>query len=129
MSTAGHDNHQLPRIFMIISSVTSIITCVIAFSMARMSIENRRRVVVLYCQGFKLKDIQLRLKEEDIFVSKRSLCLLIKKYKLHWTILDMPRPVQPGKLSLEHLKIIDSTLEQDDETLAVELRLTQLSSS
>ena len=123
MSTAGHDNHQLPRIFTVISSVTSIITCVIAFVMARMLIESCRREVVF---GFKLKDIQLRLKEEDIFVSKRSLCLLIKKYKLHWTILDMPRPVQPGKLSLEHLKIIDSALEQDDKTSAVELRLTQL---
>ena len=89
--------------------------------MARMSIESRRRVVVLHHQGFKLKDIQLQLKEEDIFVSKRSFCLLIKKYKLHWTILDMPRPVQPGKLSLEQLKIIDSTLQQDDETSAVEL--------
>ena len=111
---------------MVISSVTSIITCVIAFAMARMSIESHRRVVVLHRQGFKLKDIQLRLKEEDIFVSKRSLCLLTKKYKLHWTILDMPRPVQPGKVSLEHL---DSALEQVDETSAVELRLTQLSSS
>ena len=89
--------------------------------MARMSIEICRRVVVLHRHSFKLKDIQLQLKEEDIFVSKRSLCLLLKKYKLHGTILDMPRPVQPGKLSLEHLKIIDSALEQDDETSAVEL--------
>ena len=40
----------------------------------------------------------------------------------HGTILDMPRPVQPGMLSLEHLKIIDSALGQDDETSAVELR-------
>ena len=56
-STAGHDNHQLPQIFMVISSVTSIITCVITFAMARMSIESRRRVVVLHRQGFKLKDI------------------------------------------------------------------------
>ena len=76
----------------------------------------------MHHQGFKLKDIQLRLKEEDIIVSKRSLCLLIKKYKVHGTILDMPRPVRPGKLSLEHLRIIDSALEQDDETSAAELR-------
>ena len=47
--------------------------------------------------------------------------LLIKKYKLHGTLLDMPRPVQPGKLSLEHLKIIDNALKQDEKTSAVEL--------
>ena len=56
-----------------------------SIEMARMSIETRRRVVSLHRQGFKLKDIQLRLKEKDIFVSKRSLCLLIKKYKLKGT--------------------------------------------
>ena len=84
--------------------------------MARMSIEIHRRVICLHHNyGFKLKDIQLWLMEEDIFVSKRSLCLLIK-YKLHGTILDMPRP---GKLV--HLKIIDSALEQGDETSAVKL--------
>lgn len=90
--------------------------------MARMNLDTRRRVICLHRQGFKLKDIQLRLKEEDIFVSKRSLCLLIKKYKLHGTILDLPRPVPPGKLSLEHLKMIDNALEQDDETSTAELR-------
>lgn len=89
--------------------------------MARMSIETHRRVVLFHYQGLSLKDIQLWLKEEDIFVLKRTLCLLIRKYKIHGTIFDMPRLVQPGKLSLEHLKIIDSTLEQDDKTSAAEL--------
>ena len=90
--------------------------------MARMSIDIRRRLNCLHHQGFKLEDIQLWLEEEDI--SKRSFCLLIKKYELHGTmkLLDMPRPVQPGKLSLEHLKIFDSSLEQDDKTLVAELR-------
>ena len=90
--------------------------------MARMSLDTRRRVIYWHQKGYTLKGIQLRLKDEDITVSKRSLCLLIKKYRLHETILDLPRPVPPTKLSLEHLQMIDSKLEEDDETSAAELQ-------
>ena len=40
-------------------------------------------------------------------MSKKSFCLLIKKYKMHHTVIDLPRPVQPKKLSLEHLQALD----------------------
>ena len=44
-----------------------------SIEMARMSIETRRRVVSLHRQGFNLKDIQLRLKEEDILFQKGAI--------------------------------------------------------
>jgi len=69
-----------------------------------------------------LKEIQLHLKSEDILVSKKSLCLLIKKYRRYHTINDLPRPVQTKKLSLVHLRALDEALANDDEISTSELR-------
>ena len=84
--------------------------------------ETRRRVIYLHQRSMKLKDIQSRLKEEEIFVSKTSLCLLIKKYKTFGIVSDKLRPLQSRKLKLEHLSLIDDTLAHDDETSTTELR-------
>ena len=66
----------------------------------------------------KLKDIQRHLKEEDISVSKTSLCLLIRKYKETGTVADRRRPPsQTKKLKLHHLVMIDEALVQDDEMM------------
>ena len=89
--------------------------------MARMSLQTRERVINLHKSGFKLKDIQAFLKIEDINVSKTSLCQLIMKYKRFGIITDRLRAVQPHKLSLEHLQVIDEALEQDDEISTPEL--------
>ena len=89
--------------------------------MGRMSIDIQSRVIHLHHRGWKLKDIQSHLKDEDISVSKKSLCILIKKYKIHHTVADLPRPLQPKKLSLEHLKALDEALSNDDEISTTEL--------
>ena len=57
--------------------------------MATMSLETRSWVIHLRKSGFKLKDIQLRLKEEDINVSKKSLCLMLRKYRIHGVVSDL----------------------------------------
>lgn len=90
--------------------------------MARMSLDTRSRVVYLHKSGFKLKDIQLRLKEEDIKVSKKSLCLLLKKYRLHGVVSDLPKRAKQKKLSLQHLKLIDEAITEDDEVSNSDLR-------
>ena len=74
-------------------------------------------MITLYRSGFKLKDIQLHLKEEGIAVSKASLCLLIKKYQHYEVIIDLPRPVAP-----ELLTMINDAVAQDDEISTPELR-------
>lgn len=56
-------------------------TYIQANTMGRMSIEISMRVIGLGKLHFSLKDIQAKLKDEEIRVSKKSLCLLIKKYK------------------------------------------------
>ena len=57
-----------------------------------MSVETRQRVIRFHRHGWKLRDIQALLKEEDIKVSKTSLCLLIKKYRRFGTVLDLKPP-------------------------------------
>ena len=91
--------------------------------MARMSMETRRRVIVLFKRGLTLKKIKARLEEEGIRVSKTSLCLLIKKYKSTGMIADKIRPpAKTKKLDLEHLCLIDKALDNDDEISTNELR-------
>ena len=91
--------------------------------MARMSMETRRRVIVLFKRGVRLKKIKARLEEEGIKVSKTSLCLLIKKYKTTGMIADKIRPpAKTKKLELEHLCLIDEALDEDDELSTNEIR-------
>ena len=81
-----------------------------------MSLDTRRRVITLHKRGLKLKDIQLRLKEEDIAVSKTSLYLLIKKFRREGIVTDrFKRPSRPPKLTAQHLQLIDDALDGDDE--------------
>ena len=91
-------------------------------NMARMSLDTRSRVVYLHKSGFKLKDIQLCLKEEDIKVSKKSLCLLLRKYRLHGVVSDLPKRAKRRKLALQHLKLIDEAIAADDEVSNSDLR-------
>ena len=92
--------------------------------MGRMSLEVRRRVIVLHQKGFKLKEIKEHLADEGITISKTSLCLLIKKYKTTGLIADRSRkPSAERKLDLEDLCFIDQAISCDDEILTSELRL------
>ena len=60
---------------------THTCTCVQENKVGRMSIETRMRVIGLWKLHFSLKDMQAKLKDEEIRVNKKSLCLLIKKYR------------------------------------------------
>ena len=103
--------------------ILALTVCNGYIAMARMSMETRRRVIVLFKRGFKLKKIKARLEEESIRVSKTSLCLLIKKYKTTGMIADKVRPpAKTKKLELEDLCLIDESLDNDDEISTNELR-------
>ena len=72
--------------------------------------------------GYKLREIQEHLEKEDIFVTKKSLCLLIKKYKTEGIIADRVRlPSIPAKLLDADLVMIDEALDADDELSTREL--------
>ena len=77
--------------------------------MGRMSIETRTHVVCMHENGYKLREIQEHyLEKEDIVVSKKSLCLMLKKYKTEGIIADGVRlPAVPAKLQDADLLMID----------------------
>ena len=75
----------------------------------------RRRIVILLKNGFTLQEIKARLEEEGVYISKTSLCFLLKKYRLMGSVVDRPRARAPKKLSEAHYVFIDNPLENVDE--------------
>ena len=86
--------------------------------MARLSIANRKRVIILRRLGYSITDIQRNLKEEDVVITVRSLQRLCRKFKDKHTIQDLPRSCKTRKLSPEMVALLDDMLSDNDETTA-----------
>ena len=89
-------------------------------TMGRISLETRRRVVLL--RSYPAAAIQRRLLEEGIKMSRFSIYKLLKKYDSTGTIADRPRQKSTPILSEEQLEFISKCLEQNDELTAAKLR-------
>ena len=72
-------------------------------------------------RGYRVSKIQVHLALEDIAVSKKSLCLLIKKYCLIRSVADHRTVKPPRKLKDEHYRFIDACMATDDELTATNL--------
>ena len=59
--------------------------------MGRMSLELRKRVIVLHSQGRSVGDMYRRLKEERIRTTRQSLYNLIEKFRAQRSVADFPR--------------------------------------
>ena len=89
--------------------------------MARLNLITRRKVLVLKQRGYSVKEIHARLAEEDVFVSKRALFYLLKKYKERHTYTDLPKSKRTSVLNKEQLRFINKEMENDDECTAKKL--------
>ncbi len=89
--------------------------------MGRMSLATRGRVIALWKSGFKLSTIQDRLLEENNPVSKKSLCLLVKKYKQTGSVADHRTYKPPRKLQDTHYRFIDDAMVENEELSAPKL--------
>ena len=87
----------------VLSPLRSTSTVSSHITMGRMNLETRTRVVVLSKAGFTLAEIQRRLYDEGIKISKPSLCLLVKKYNDHGTVKDLRWYCPPKSVSNVHL--------------------------
>ena len=95
--------------------------------MPRISAETRRRIVAIKSSGYSVTQIQKRLADEDICVSKVTIYKLLKKYKEFRTVLDMPRRASvPRKLNADHVKFIDNSMAANDEITARQMRILLL---
>ena len=93
--------------------------------MPRICIETRR-VIHLWNQGYLLKDIQKRLREEDIHISDSALYRLIKKERQYGSISDRPRECVRKKLNSEQVQYIDECMKENDECTARQLHMLLL---
>ena len=62
------------------------------------------------------------MKEEGLIVTASSVCRLLKKYQETGTIARRPGSGRPTKLTPEVLQIVESQMQRDDETTAVQLQ-------
>ena len=92
------------------------------FEMPRLDLETRRRVITLFQRGTSVTDIQNRLAEENSAITRQSLHRLIRKFRDHGTVQDLPKRTRSIKLTDEMMEFIDSKLQENDELTAEQLR-------
>ena len=86
--------------------------------MPRICLKTRRRILILNRRGYTVDNIHARLMEEEIFVSKRSIYRLLKKYREHHTYADLRKPPRKLILNKEQVSFIDKEMEKNDEITA-----------
>ena len=90
--------------------------------MGRMSVELRKRVIVLRSRGYSVGDIFRRFKEEKIPITRQSLYNLIEKFRVQQTVSDMPRRRRQRIITDEMRQFIQDALKKDDELTATKIR-------
>ena len=93
-----------------------------ALNMPRLSVETRKRIVVLKESGYSVKDILKRLEEEDIFVGRTAVFKLLSKHKKYGCVADLKKSRPPKKLSKEQYMFIDNAMLENDELTSRQLR-------
>jgi len=89
--------------------------------MPRISVETRRRVVLLKEQGYSMSEIIKHLNEEGIIVSWQSLYKLLNKFRTSSRLTDLPKRTSNIKITPEMIDAIDEALQQNDELTARQL--------
>ena len=90
--------------------------------MPRLSLETRKRVILLKEQGFSVSKIIARLKQEHISTTRQALYNLFKKHSETGHLVDLPKRTRTRKITDEMVTIIDESLSNNDELTARELR-------
>ena len=87
--------------------------------MPRLTISARQRVVALYSRGYQIKK---RLDEENVYISKRSLYKLMRKYEETGNVVDRPRRTTPQRITEQMKTVIDEALKSNNELMARQLQ-------
>ena len=90
--------------------------------MARLSLENRQRVLVLFSRGYTVSEIRQRLREENTNVSSRALYYLLQKFRKKMTIKDLPRRRRPRKITEEMRVAIEEAYRENDELTSTDMK-------
>ena len=90
--------------------------------MPRMSLDTRKRVIILKEQGFSVSKIITRLQQEQIFVSRQALYSLFKKHSDTGCLVDLPKRTRARKINDEMIAVMDDALSNNDELTSRETR-------
>ena len=85
--------------------------CTAVSIMPRTTLETR--ILELH-RTYSVSQIQERLKE--IFISKVTIYAIIKKYRVHHTYADFPKPQRKTILNKDQVRFIDKAMENDELT-------------
>ena len=80
--------------------------------MPRTTLETRR--ILELRRTYSVSQIQERLKEK-IFISKVTIYAIIKKYRVHHTCADLPKPQCKTILNKDQVRFIDKAMENNDK--------------
>ena len=90
--------------------------------MPRLQVSTRKRVIILRRQGYSIREILNRLREEGTEVSIRSLQRLCVKFQIMHTVQDLPRNFKARLLTPEVVATIENSMRNDDELTARKLK-------
>ena len=81
-----------------------------------------KKVILLWCSGYLLREIQQRLREEETEVTLRSLQRLRRKFQTFHTVHDLAKTRKPRLLTKEMMNATEESLKSDDELTARKLK-------
>ena len=81
----------------------------------------KKRIIFYYHKGFKPPTICSRLSQEGINTSRCGVSKFLKYYKLFGSIARRPGSGRSCKITDEVKKLVEEKMQQDDETIAMQL--------
>ena len=89
--------------------------------MGHLSLETRSKVIIMKKNGYPVSEIQERLSEKGVTISKVSLYALIKKFETTNLVDNMKRKPRSSLLDACHYHFIDDTMTEDNELTSRQL--------
>ena len=81
----------------------------------------KQRILFWYSKGFKAPTIMQKMHQEGMSCSRQGIYKLIKRYQLSGSIARKQGSGRPSKVVQEIKDIVESRMQEDDETTAVQL--------
>ena len=89
--------------------------------MGRLNLEMRNKVIVMKKNGYPVSEIQERLSQEGVIISKVSLYALVKKFETTKLVIDIKRKPRSSLFDACHYRFIDHTMTEDNELTSRQL--------
>ncbi len=88
----------------------------------------KQRVLHFYREGYKSPTITKLLAKEGLRVSKNGVLKFLKRFTENGSIARKPGSGRPCKISPAMKSLIDEQMERDDETTAMQILISKVSS-